>query len=363
MHSDEYWMAYALKLAKKGQRTTTPNPNVGCVIVKDGQLVGEGFHAKAGTAHAEVHALQQAGPLAKGATAYVTLEPCSHFGRTPPCADALVAAGVSRVVCAMTDPNPQVAGRGLARLREAGIDTQSNVLLDQAERLNRGFLKRMRTGRPWVQVKMAASLDGGTAMASGESQWITGADARADVQHFRARACAIVTGIGTVLADNPTLNVRLPDTQRQPVRIVLDTVLKTPTECKLLQSPGRVVLVHTERAPKERQHALTARGAELLCLAEYKGGICLNSLLEWAGSQFNTVWVEAGATLAGSFLAQRTVDEVVLYQAPTFLGANTRPIISTHFTDLTQQIPFTLSDLRLIGNDVRYILHPLVDRG
>lgn len=238
LQTDAVWMSRAIALAEKGRLTTTPNPNVGCVLVKDNQLIGEGYHKKAGTPHAEVHALAQAGAEAKGATAYVTLEPCSHYGRTPPCAEALIKAGVARVVCAGLDPNPQVAGKGIDMLRQAGIDVTVGVLADQAELLNPGFLKRMRTGLPFVTLKMAASLDGATAMKSGESQWITGPEARADVQQGRAISCAVVTGVGTVLADNPSLNVRLAECSRQPVRIILDTHARYTGGCRYSEYSG-----------------------------------------------------------------------------------------------------------------------------
>jgi len=359
---DEYWMASALKLAEKGRCTTTPNPNVGCVIIKNSELVGEGYHRKAGSPHAEIHALKAAGENAKGATAYVSLEPCSHFGRTPPCADALIEAGITRVVCAMLDPNPQVAGKGVDKLKAAGIQTRHGVLESEAEKLNLGFLKRMRTGLPHVVLKMASSLDGATAMASGESQWITGAEARSDVQVWRSESCAVVTGVETVIQDNPSLNVRLAvGDERQPDRIVLDTTARIPLTSQIATLPGKTFVVHSDQLPPEKIDQLSSAGFEPVALAvDETGRIKLDAFIKWATKQqYNQLWVEAGATLAGSFLEQQLVDEVVLYQAPKFLGANTRPVLSSQFTALAQSIEFSVKDMRMIGNDVRWRLQPI----
>ena len=359
---DAFWMAEALKLAGQGRNTTTPNPNVGCVIVKDDVQVGAGYHQRAGGAHAEVHALHQAGPAALGATAYVTLEPCSHQGKTPPCADALIAAGVARVVCAMVDPNPQVAGRGLAALRAAGITTEQDVLVAAAEQLNIGFLKRMRTGRPRLIVKLAASLDGATAMASGESQWITGPEARADVQRWRAQSCAILTGVDTVIADDPALTVRLPDCTRQPVRLVLDSHGRIPLDSQLLRKPGTTVVLHGERLSAERISALQQAGYRTVGLPLVDQRIDLSALLDWAGQeQLNQIWVEAGATLAGAFIGSGLADEVILYQAPLFLGAQTRPMLANSLPSLADAIQFSVLDMRTIGQDVRLRLQPIHD--
>lgn len=359
VHNDEYWMAEAIKLARNGARTTTPNPNVGCVIVKDGNIVGRGFHRKAGTPHAEVHALHEAGGSAEDATAYVTLEPCSHFGKTPPCADALIHAKVARVVCAMLDPNPLVAGGGLKKLEDAGIDTRFGVLTKDAEALNPGFLKRMRKNLPFVQVKMASALDGGTAMASGESQWITGPDARADVQQFRALSCAIVTGVDTVITDNPSLNVRLADVERQPDRIILDTHARTPATAELVNKPGRTLIVHSDNADKTRLDALAAAGFELIAMPTTER-IDLGMFLYWCGEEnYNRLWVEAGATLAGSFIAKGFADEVILYQAAKFLGAGARPLIGQRYEQLKDVPEFAVADIRQVGNDVRWTLHPM----
>ncbi|GGX56144.1 bifunctional diaminohydroxyphosphoribosylaminopyrimidine deaminase/5-amino-6-(5-phosphoribosylamino)uracil reductase RibD [Saccharospirillum salsuginis] len=360
--NDAYWMAKALRLAEKGLNTTSPNPRVGCVIVRDGRLVGEGYHERAGTPHAEVHALAKAGDAARGATAYVTLEPCSHHGRTPPCAEALIEAGVGRVVAAIEDPNPQVGGRGLALLEEAGIATRAGVLAEDAETLNRGFLKRMRTGHPWLTLKMASSLDGATALASGESQWITGPEARQDVQLGRARSCAILTGVGTVLTDDPSLNVRLPDVTRQPDRIVLDTRLRTSAEARLFKSNGRVRILHGPQADADSAARLGQVGADLtqLPLESTTGQLDLRALMDWLGEQgYNEIWVEAGAILAGSLLKTGLIDELLLYQAPKLLGANVRPLLDWSIPSLAQAVQLVPVDTRQIGADLRWRLRPV----
>lgn len=357
--ADAVWMSRAIALAEKGRLTTTPNPNVGCVVVKDNQLIGEGYHIKAGTPHAEVHALAQAGADAKGASAYVTLEPCSHYGRTPPCAEALIKAGVARVVCAGLDPNPQVAGKGIEMLRQAGIAVTVGVLAEQAELLNPGFLKRMRTGLPYVTVKMAASLDGATAMKSGESQWITGPEAREDVQQGRAVSCAVVTGVGTVVADDPALNVRLAECDRQPVRIILDTHARTPANAAIVQNPGDTIIVHGNQAHPEKLAALRLAGFHCVTLPESCGHVDLPAFLTWAGQQqFNQLWIEAGATLAGAFLTQQLADEVILYQALMMMGSQTRPLLNTSFTKLKDSIAFDCLDFGMIGADTRWRLKP-----
>ncbi|WP_232819265.1 bifunctional diaminohydroxyphosphoribosylaminopyrimidine deaminase/5-amino-6-(5-phosphoribosylamino)uracil reductase RibD [Saccharospirillum mangrovi] len=358
--NDAFWMARALALAAQGLTTTTPNPRVGCVLVRDGEVVGEGFHQRAGEAHAEVHALAAAGDRARGATAYVTLEPCSHQGRTPPCADALIKAGVSRVVTAMEDPNPQVAGRGLARLEAAGIDTRSGVLAADAEALNVGFLKRMRTGHPWLTLKLAASLDGATALANGDSQWITGEQARAHVQHGRARSCAILTGVGTVLSDDPSLNVRLDNTERQPARIVLDSNLRTPANARLLSLDGNTWLLHGPNAPQAQRDALTKAGAHLaeMPLNDAKQ-LDLAAVIHWLGKQsFNEVWIEAGATLAAGLLDGGWVDEVRLYQAPVLLGSSIRPLYATALDKLSDAQRFNVIERRSLGDDLLWTLRP-----
>lgn len=355
----EYWMARALKLAARGRYTTSPNPNVGCVIVADGELVGAGYHQQAGTAHAEVHALADAGDRARGAIAYVTLEPCSHHGKTPPCAEALIRAGVDTVVCAMTDPNPQVAGQGLQRLKDAGINVLTGVLEAGAEAANRGFLKRMRTARPFVVVKMASSLDGGTALASGESQWITGPQAREDVQRGRAESCAVVTGVDTVIADDPSLNVRLPETDRQPVRVILDTHGRTPADARIATLPGRTIVVHGDHCTEQVLAPLRAQGFELVALPLKKQRIDLSAFVDWCGAQaFNRLWIEAGATLAGAFMTESLIDEIWLYQAPVLLGTGTLPVLNSRLTGLDQAVSLTVQDVRFVGNDIRWQLIP-----
>lgn len=357
-HSDEYWMTQALALARLGRTTTTPNPAVGCVIVSNGKKVGEGYHLKAGSPHAEVHALAEAGHLAQGATAYVTLEPCSHHGRTPPCADALVKAGVARVVCAIEDPNPRVAGQGLARLAAAGIETRSGVLAEEAEVVNLGFLHRMRTGRPWIRLKLASSLDGGTALASGESQWITGPEARQDVQHGRASACAILTGIGTVLADDPFLNVRLKGVERQPDRVVLDTQLRMPAHARMLTQPGKTWVLHGPDVPADKVKALSEAGALPVALPlSDDQSLDIPAVLDWLGVQsWNLVWAECGARLAGALVTGAWVNELWLYQAPRLLGSSVRPMLNWSISSLSDALSPEVVDVRQIGADIRWQL-------
>jgi len=297
---DTAYMARALRLAERGLMTTAPNPRVGCVLVRESVVVGEGWHERAGQPHAEINALQQAGPQASAATAYVTLEPCCHQGRTPPCTDALIAAGVTRVVAAMEDPNPQVAGQGLTALRAAGIDATAGLLAEASEQLNAGFVMRMRQGRPWVRCKLAMSVDGRTAMASGESQWITGDAARADVHRLRGRSDAIMTGIGTVLADDPSLTVRLDgmdDNFSQPLRIILDSNLRTPPDAKLLDLPGETLIV-TGAVDADNEVRLTRSGIRIVTLPMKDGKLDLQAVLQYLGTlQINEVHLEAGATL------------------------------------------------------------------
>ncbi|ASP40656.1 riboflavin biosynthesis protein RibD [Bacterioplanes sanyensis] len=360
----EAYMAEALQLARQGLYSTSPNPRVGCVIVQQDQVVGRGWHQQAGGPHAEVHALRQAGEQARGATAYVTLEPCSHYGRTPPCADALIQAGVARVVGACRDANPQVADQGYQRLRDAGIEVIEGVLQAQAEELNHGFLKRMRCGLPWVRIKMASSLDGRTAMASGESQWITGAAARADVQHWRARSCAVITGVDSVLIDNPSMTVRPQDSHieqdehlwRQPLRVVVDSQQRLALDCKLLQQVGKVLWASTQ--PAINAH----RASELGELQQWQapannGHVDLHALLRHLAEQgCNEVLIESGAQLAGAFVQAGLVDELVLYQAPTLLGSQARPLLSLPFEQMQQQLRWQWHDVRQIGDDIRFIL-------
>lgn len=365
--TDERYMARALELARRGRFTTTPNPNVGCVIVRDGEVVGEGWHQRAGEPHAEVHALRMAGEKARGATAYVTLEPCSHHGRTPPCCDALIAAGVSRVVAAMQDPNPQVAGRGLYRLQQAGIAVSHGLMMAEAEALNRGFLKRMRTGFPWVQLKLGASLDGRTAMANGESQWITSPEARRDVQRLRAQSSAILSSSATVLADDPSLTVRWneldsetqslldPTTLRQPLRVIVDSQNRVTPQHKLITQPGETWLMRA--APDAQawpesvtQIAVPPRGEQLDLVA-------LMMLL--GKRQVNSLWVEAGASLAGALLQAGVVDELIVYLAPRLLGDAARGLCQLPGLQQLADAPaFSFSDVRQTGPDLRLTLTP-----
>lgn len=366
---DGAMMARALKLAARGRYTCMPNPAVGCVITRGETIIGEGWHQYAGQPHAEVNALNSVGNNsdnnASGATAYVTLEPCSHFGRTPPCADALIASGVSRVVYGMTDPNPRVSGQGLEKLRQAGIEVTGPVLEADARQLNRGFIKRQELGIPWVTVKLAMSLDGRTAMDSGESQWITGAAARQDVQRLRARSCAIVTGIGTVLHDNPSLTVRADElgfdsadeaanvASRQPLRVVVDSQLKIPEGAKLF-SVGGDTLIATAVVDAE-----TNRG-DVLCLPDGRGGVDLAALLNvLAAKECNNLLVEAGATLAGAFLQAGLVDEFVIYMAPKLLGSSARPLLSLPFDCMKEQVALDLVDIRQVGDDIRITATPV----
>lgn len=355
-------MGQAIVLARRGLYTTDPNPRVGCVLVKEGQVVGEGYHVRAGEGHAEVNALKQAGDQARGATAYVTLEPCSHHGRTPPCADALVAAGIARMVCAMVDPNPAVAGRGLERLRQAGIDVASGLMAEQARQLNPGFIKRMEQGIPYVRAKLAMSADGRTAMASGESQWITGSAARADVQRLRARSSAILTGIDSVLLDDSSLTLREAElgienageiVKCQPLRVLLDTHLRLPLTAKILRQPGRT-LVLTLSKDETRIQALQQAGAEVLVRNDGER-LDLAAILEWLAreEQCNELLIECGATLAGAFVDAALVDELVVYMAPKLLGSSARPLLQLPLDRMDQQIPLQLGEVRHLGQDLR----------
>jgi diaminohydroxyphosphoribosylaminopyrimidine deaminase/5-amino-6-(5-phosphoribosylamino)uracil reductase len=361
--ADDYrYMAQALRLAELGVNTTQPNPRVGCVIVKHGDVVGQGWHQRAGQPHAEILALQDAGEAAKGATLYVTLEPCSHYGRTPPCSEALVASGVARVVVAMQDPNPLVAGRGVEQLLASGIDVQSGLLGEQARELNRGFVSRMERRRPWLTVKYGASLDGRTAMRSGESQWITGDQARQDVQRLRARSCAIMTGSGTVLADDPSLTVRLAEVDRQPLRVVLDSHLSTPPE-RQLYSDGLPLLLVTAVAEDDTQLAARRQqGIPLLVMPDAAERIDLRQVLEHLASEYeiNEVLVEAGAVLNGSLLAEQLVDEILLYMAPVIMGSDARGLFEMPaLQQMSQRVPLELKDVRAVGQDWRITARPV----
>ncbi|MFA5170909.1 MAG: bifunctional diaminohydroxyphosphoribosylaminopyrimidine deaminase/5-amino-6-(5-phosphoribosylamino)uracil reductase RibD [Sulfuriferula sp.] len=351
--ADYAYMAHALQLAERGLNTTSPNPRVGCVIVNAGHIVGEGWHQRAGEAHAEVHALLTAGEQARGATAYVTLEPCSHFGRTPPCADALIHAGVSRVIAAMQDPNPQVAGSGLARLQTAGIATSSGLLEAQARQLNRGFIQRMTLKRPWLTLKTAASLDGKTALSSGESKWITAAPARLDVHRLRARSCAILTGIGTVLADDPSLNVRDIATTRQPLKIIVDSQLRTPPHAAILKQPG--TLIAHNCIDTSRQAPLIAAGAELIHVVDESAQINLPALMALLAQRgINEIMTEAGARLNAALIQADLVDEWMMYIAPALLGNDARGLFTLPQPDtMAARRKLSFTDTRLIGTDLR----------
>ncbi|WP_299728687.1 bifunctional diaminohydroxyphosphoribosylaminopyrimidine deaminase/5-amino-6-(5-phosphoribosylamino)uracil reductase RibD [uncultured Endozoicomonas sp.] len=366
---DIHFMARAIMLARRGWYTTMPNPRVGCVIVDSkGVIVGEGWHERAGEPHAEVYALRMAGEKANGATAYVTLEPCSHYGRTPPCAEALISAGVSRVVAAMEDSNPVVAGRGLRMLQQAGIETLSGVLKNEARSLNEGFFKRMATGKPFVRIKLAMSLDGRTAMASGESQWITGPKARSDVQKMRAQSGAIITGVGSILQDNSSLTVRAEElgldnadtvAQRQPLRVIIDSQLKTPVDAKVIAGTGHCLIATTEQHDPEQKQALEQAGAEVFVFPSQQGHVDLNAVLEELGNrECNDVLVETGAKLAGSFVRQNLVDELVVFMAPILMGSNARPLFELPFDTMSEKVELSISDIRAIGDDWRITAQP-----
>ena len=351
---DLFWMRRAIELARLGQYSTKPNPNVGCVIVKDAQLLGEGYHPRAGQPHAEVFALRQAGEQARGATAYVTLEPCAHYGRTPPCAKALVDAGVAKVVVACPDPNPLVAGKGVQILKDAGIQVDVGVAEAEARQLNLGFLKAMATGMPYVRLKVASSLDGRTAMASGESKWITGTAARADVQHWRAISAAVLTGIDTLLADDCLLNVRhlegVDDIHSvvQPKRIILDRQGRLPLSAQILQQPETVMVMGPYRAELAALGVLQLESQPLATL--------LAQLVQQY--QIYDVLVEAGATLSTAFLQEGWVDEVISYVAPTLLGQSARAMFNAEFEQMAEQLRFKLCDVTQLGDDVRLRLIP-----
>ena len=359
---DAKMMALAIRLAEKGQYTPSPNPNVGCVLTDPkGNIVGQGWHQKAGTPHAEIHAIAQAGERTKGATAYVTLEPCNHHGRTGPCSEALIKAGVSRVVAAMVDPNPLVAGSGLQKLSDAGVAVSSGLLEREAKALNLGFIKRMKTGMPWVTVKLASSLDGKTALNNGESQWITGPLAREDVQRHRAKSCAILSGSGTVLADNPSLNVRYSElgfakselteeSLRQPGRILLDGRNQMRPDLHLFSLSSPIVIINSQPNTADfpahvEQYQALSNGAQL----------DLHDVMKHLGQRgFNQIWVEAGAKLAGALLQNKLIDELILYQAPKLLGDKGRDLFAVdELTQMQQAFELQWQDVRQVGPDLK----------
>ncbi|WP_446831927.1 bifunctional diaminohydroxyphosphoribosylaminopyrimidine deaminase/5-amino-6-(5-phosphoribosylamino)uracil reductase RibD [Candidatus Foliamicus sp.] len=364
--ADRRWMKQALELARRGLYSTDPNPRVGCVLVKNGECVGSGWHQRAGQAHAEINALQDAGGAARGADCYVTLEPCSHQGRTGPCADALVTAGVVRVVFAGRDPNPAVSGGGARRLREAGIEVEAGILESEARELNPGYFSRWERGRPWVRVKLAASLDGRTALANRESQWITSPEARSDGHGWRARSSVILTGSGTLLADDPRLDARRDDLGeiKAPARVVLDSSLRTPATARLFAEPGAVYLLHcegSETSGQDRIGALRAAGADVMQLpAGADGRVSLPAALGLlAELEYNEVQVEAGAVLSGALLREDLIDEVILYTAPVLLGSGARGLFELPvLKNMPERPAFRISEVARIGPDLRLVLTP-----
>jgi diaminohydroxyphosphoribosylaminopyrimidine deaminase/5-amino-6-(5-phosphoribosylamino)uracil reductase len=353
--ADHEFMGQALQFAARGLWTTTPNPRVGCVVVKDGAVVGDGWHEKAGLPHAEVLALKAAGERARGATLYLNLEPCSHQGRTPPCVDGIIAAGVKRVVAAIGDPNPKVAGAGFAKLRAAGIAVEQGLKEDEARELNIGFLARMSRGRPWVRMKIAASLDGRTALANGRSQWITGEAARADGHRWRARACAVLTGFGTVRDDDPQLSVRGVDTPRQPLKIVVDSKFETSPSARLLKEGNTLVAGAVDDA--KRIAALKAAGAEVTIIPNEAGKVELFKLMEeLARREFNEIHVEAGTKLNGSLLQAGVVDELLVYLAPSVIGDSGRGMFGLpELTELSQSTALKIREVERVGEDLRIL--------
>jgi diaminohydroxyphosphoribosylaminopyrimidine deaminase/5-amino-6-(5-phosphoribosylamino)uracil reductase len=351
---DQAMMQRALALAERGLVTTTPNPRVGCVIAQGERVVGEGWHARAGLAHAEANALAEAGEAARGATVYLTLEPCNHHGRTPPCAEALVTAGVARVVCAMRDPNP-AAAHGADRIAAAGIAVEHGLLEDATRELNIGFVSRMTRARPWVRMKVAATLDGRSALADGSSQWITGAEARADGHRWRARACALLTGIGTVKADDPRLTVREVETPRQPLRVVVDSRLQTPPAARILE--GGNVLLFCGVDDAARRQALEAQGAEVVVLANPGGKVDLPPMLEaLARRGVNELHVEGGFKLNGSLVREGCVDEFLFYFNPSLLGDTAQGMVDLAApAALDARVRLRLHSVERIGEDLRVI--------
>ena len=353
--ADHEFMGQALELAGRGLYTTTPNPRVGCVIVRDGSIVGSGWHEKAGMPHAEALALKAAGARARGATLYANLEPCGHYGRTPPCADAIIDSGVARVVAAIQDPNPRVAGTGFSKLRAAGIAVEQGLREEEARELNIGFFSRMTRGRPWLRMKIAASLDGRTALANGKSQWITGEAARADGHRWRARACAILTGFGTVRDDDPQLNVRGIDTPRQPLKIIVDSKFETSPSARLLQE-GKTLVVGAVNDAK-RVASLKAAGAEVVRIPNESGKVELFRLMqELARRELNEIHVEAGTKLNGSLLQAGVVDELLVYLAPSVIGDSGRGMFHLpEITELSRTRALKIREVERVGADLRIL--------
>ena len=352
---DNHWMAQALRLAEQGLYSASPNPRVGCVLVADGEIIGSGWHQRTGQPHAEVHALHGAGGRARGVTAYVTLEPCSHHGKTPPCADALIAAGVAKVVVAVQDPNPKVGGAGIAKLRAAGITVEVGLMEASATDINKGFFARMTRGTPWLRSKIAMSLDGRTALANGDSKWITNDAARRDVQHWRARSCVVLTGIETVLVDDPRLDVRDIASVRQPLRVVLDSRLRIPLDARIINDGN--LLIYTAVSDAEKRLALERAGASVCVLPGSNGNIDLLAMLkDLALRGCNEVLVEAGSTLNGALLRVGLVDELLIYVAPSLLGDMARGVAKLgELTELDQRINLKWQDVRQVGDDLRII--------
>lgn len=348
-------MSEALQLAEKGLYSTTPNPRVGCVIVLGNQVVGRGWHECAGKPHAEINALRQAGPMARNATVYVTLEPCNHYGRTPPCIEALIHAGVAKVIMAMEDPNPLVSGRGKVLLQQSGIEVQTGLMEIEAKTLNIGFINRMLYKRPWVRIKIATSLDGKTALNNGASQWITGKAARQNGHQWRARSCAVLTGIGTVKADDPQLTVRQIKTRRQPLRVVVDSRLEMPVNAKLLQGEG--VIIFTATSNKERVAVLHDLGAKVFELPTMSGEVDVVKMMQrLADLEINELLVEAGSKLNGSLVKAGLVDELVIFLAPCLLGDKARDIFNLpELINLKQKSELKIQDLRMVGQDIRIV--------
>jgi diaminohydroxyphosphoribosylaminopyrimidine deaminase/5-amino-6-(5-phosphoribosylamino)uracil reductase len=355
-------MSRALQLARRGLYTAHPNPRVGCVIVKNNRIIAEGWHQQTGGPHAEVHALKIAGDNARGADCYVTLEPCVHTGKTPPCTDAIIAAGTRRVVIATTDPNPRVSGKGVSALNQAGIKLETGLMQTQAQALNPGFEMRMRKGRPYVRCKLGMSVDGRTAMADGKSQWITSAEARADVQHLRARSSAVLTGINTILADDPSLTVRDIDTLgRQPMRIILDRHLKVPKEAKLFSQPGET-LVFTVYGCPDKEKAMKKAGHPVIRIDGSGEKDFLLGVLRYLAKEkeVNEILVESGPTLAGSLLQAGLVDELVIYMAPVLLGHEAQALLNlSGIMSLDARIKLEFTDTRMVGQDFRITLKPV----